>query len=194
MHTFTRAQLITALRKKTGLPEPMGHRIVGLILESMTEALKRGESADVPGIGTLVPRRSKRLSARNPKTGETLKLEPKVIPVLKVCGEMRQRLEDARRARRWFTIAYFNPKGFLCPTHQNFRQTECSIDTVLENLSRQMREVPLGAHMAMLWEGQLGRGEALGPRNIPTHVVYAGGAIEKLKLQIPLNHPRENHG
>jgi integration host factor subunit beta len=190
MRTFTRAKLITALRKKTGLPEPMGRKILEIILESMTEALKRGESADVPGIGMLVPRRSKRLSARNPKTGETLKLEPKVIPVLKVCGEMRQRLEDARRARRWFTIAYFNEAGSLCLAHQNFRQTECSIDTILQELSKQMEKHPMSAHMAMLWEGQLGRSEALSPRNIPTHAVYTGGAIEQLKIKMPLNYPQ----
>jgi integration host factor subunit beta len=187
MRTFTKAQLITALRKKTGLPELMGRKIVELILGSMTEALKRGESADVPGIGRIVPRRSKRLSARNPKTGERLKLKPRVIPVLKVCSEMRQKLEDARRARRWFTIAYFNPNGFLCPAHQNFKQMECSIDTVLEILSKQMEKIPMGAHVAMLWEGQLERGEALSPRNIPTHVVYSGGAIERIEIKIPLD-------
>jgi integration host factor subunit beta len=159
----------------------MGRKILEIILESMTEALKRGENVDVPGLGILISRKSKRLSARNPKTGESMKLEPRMIPVLKVCGEMRQGLEDARRARRWFTIAYFDEKKFLCLAHRNFRQVECSIDAILESLSRQMRMLPLGAHMAMLWNGQLDRAEALSPRNIPTHVVYSGGAIESTK-------------
>jgi len=181
MRTFTKAQLVTALRKKIELPEPMGRKILEIILGSMTEALKRGESVDVPGMGTLIPRKSKRLSARNPKTGESMKLEPHVIPILKVFGEMRQRLEDARRARQWFTIAYFDEKKSLCPAHRNFRQMECSIDAILESLSRQMRDLPLGAHMAMFWHGQLDRAEALSPRNIPTHVVYNGGAIELTK-------------
>ncbi|MGP9818646.1 integration host factor subunit beta [Salinarimonas sp. NSM] len=85
--------------------------IVGAILETIADALARGDRVELRGFGAFSVKRRDARIGRNPRTGETVAVAEKAIPVFKTGKEMRNRLnrdglgdhdddadEDAREA------------------------------------------------------------------------------------------------
>lgn len=66
--------------------------IVNAVLETISDALARGDRVELRGFGAFsVKRRDARLG-RNPRTGESVEVAEKAIPVFKTGKEMRVRL------------------------------------------------------------------------------------------------------
>ena len=58
--------------------------IVDTILETMTDALTRGDSIEIRGFGSFVVKEYESYTGRNPKTGELITVRPKRLPFFKV--------------------------------------------------------------------------------------------------------------
>jgi len=72
--------------------------IVNAILDTIVDALSRGDRVELRGFGAFsVKKRDARLG-RNPRTGETVDVSEKVIPVFKTGKEMRTRLNNENSA------------------------------------------------------------------------------------------------
>ncbi len=70
--------------------------IVNAILDEITGALARGDRVELRGFGAFsVKKRDARLG-RNPRTGENVEVEEKVVPFFKTGKEMRERLNDGQ--------------------------------------------------------------------------------------------------
>ena len=69
--------------------------IVNSILETIGDALARGDRVELRGFGAFSVKRRDARSGRNPRTGETVSVCEKVIPVFKSGKEMRKRLNLA---------------------------------------------------------------------------------------------------
>ena len=67
-------------------------KIVNAILDTIADALARGDRVELRGFGAFAVKRRDARTGRNPRTGETVPVEEKVIPVFKTGKEMRQRL------------------------------------------------------------------------------------------------------
>lgn len=66
--------------------------IVNAILDEITDALARGDRVELRGFGAFsVKNRPARLG-RNPRTGDKVSVEEKVVPFFKTGKEMRERL------------------------------------------------------------------------------------------------------
>ncbi len=77
--------------------------IVNAILDTITEALARGDRVELRGFGAFAVKRREARTGRNPRTGEAVSVLEKAIPVFKTGKEMRQRLNmeaSASPARR----------------------------------------------------------------------------------------------
>lgn len=70
--------------------------IVNAILEEITRALTRGDRVELRGFGAFSVKKRDARMGRNPRTGETVDVEAKMIPVFKTGKEMRLRLNDGR--------------------------------------------------------------------------------------------------
>jgi integration host factor subunit beta len=73
--------------------------IVNAILDTITDALARGDRVELRGFGAFSVKKRDARTGRNPRTGESVPVSEKVIPVFKTGKEMRQRLNKAEAAK-----------------------------------------------------------------------------------------------
>ena len=69
--------------------------IVNAILDTIADALARGDRVELRGFGAFSIKRRDARTGRNPRTGETVSVSEKLIPVFKTGKEMRIRLNEA---------------------------------------------------------------------------------------------------
>jgi integration host factor subunit beta len=70
--------------------------IVNAILDTIADALARGDRVELRGFGAFSVKKRDARTGRNPRTGETVSVAEKVIPVFKTGKEMRLRLNEAK--------------------------------------------------------------------------------------------------
>ena len=69
--------------------------IVNAILDTIADALTRGDRVELRGFGAFSVKKRDARTGRNPRTGETVSVSEKVTPVFKTGKEMRLRLNAA---------------------------------------------------------------------------------------------------
>jgi integration host factor subunit beta len=79
--------------------------IVNAILDTIADALARGDRVELRGFGAFSVKKRDARTGRNPRTGETVSVAEKVIPVFKTGKEMRQRLNAANVAAKPAKVA-----------------------------------------------------------------------------------------
>lgn len=70
---MTKAELVAAIADKTGLNRNQAKDALEAVLDSVTEALGKGEAVRLVGFGAFKPVSRAAGTARNPRTGETVK-------------------------------------------------------------------------------------------------------------------------
>ncbi len=70
--------------------------IVNAILDTIADALARGDRVELRGFGAFSVKKRDARTGRNPRTGETVSVSEKVIPVFKTGKEMRGRLNKGK--------------------------------------------------------------------------------------------------
>jgi DNA-binding protein HU-beta len=70
---MTKAELVAAIADKTGLNRTQAKDALEAVLASVTESLKAGQEVRLVGFGSFVPVTRKAGTARNPRTGATVK-------------------------------------------------------------------------------------------------------------------------
>lgn len=94
---MTKSELITLLAEKNPhLYLRDVERIVATVFDEISQALARGDRVELRGFGAFsVKHRAARLG-RNPRTGETVRVNEKYIPFFKTGKELRERLNGKR--------------------------------------------------------------------------------------------------
>ncbi len=69
--------------------------LVNAILDTIADALARGDRVELRGFGAFSVKRREARKGRNPRTGAAVAGSEKAIPVIKTGKEMRQRLNAA---------------------------------------------------------------------------------------------------
>jgi DNA-binding protein HU-beta len=70
---MTKAELVAAIADKTGLNRTQAKDALDAVLDSVTATLKAGQEVRLVGFGSFVPVERAAGTARNPRTGETVK-------------------------------------------------------------------------------------------------------------------------
>ena len=92
---MTKSQLIEYVTQKTKLSKTKTEEIVNCILDAMEHSLGTGNRIEIRGFGSWEVRRYKAYQGRNPRTGASVKVEPKKLPFFKVGKELRERINKA---------------------------------------------------------------------------------------------------
>ena len=88
-----KSQLIDALASEnTHLTQRDVERVVGVILERMTQALEDGGRVELRGFGAFSVRTRPARPGRNPRTGQPVQVRTKHVPFFKSGKELRARL------------------------------------------------------------------------------------------------------
>ena len=67
-------------------------RVVGVILDEITDALARGDRVELRGFGAFSVREHGARKGRNPRTGEPVDVARKQVPYFKMGKGMREKL------------------------------------------------------------------------------------------------------
>lgn len=72
--------------------------VVDGFLNAMKRALATGENIEIRGFGTFKVRKRKTRMARNPRTGESVEVPSRSVPVFKPSKHLRARVERLDKA------------------------------------------------------------------------------------------------
>jgi len=80
---MNKAELIDAVSGQSGLAKAEAARAVEAVFETITTALKSGDSVALLGFGTFVVKARAARPGRNPRTGETIEIAASKVPDFK---------------------------------------------------------------------------------------------------------------
>ena len=80
---MNKTELIAAVAEKAELSKKDAEKAVKAVLDSVEGALKAGEKVQLIGFGTFEIRERAAKEARNPRTGETVKVPAAKVPAFK---------------------------------------------------------------------------------------------------------------
>ena len=89
---MNKSELIELASEKLGQPKKKIESAVNLIFDLMTENLVQGGRIEIRGLGSFVTKTYQSYTGRNPRTGESISVEPKRLPTFKVGKELRERV------------------------------------------------------------------------------------------------------
>ena len=93
---MNKSELIEALAQDINVPHREAAAITNTVIDTMTEALARGESIEIRGFGSFVIKKYDSYEGRNPKTGKKIKVKPKKLPFFKVGKDLREQVNQNR--------------------------------------------------------------------------------------------------
>lgn len=77
---MNKTDLITAVAKATGLSKADAGRSVDAFIETVTKALKKGDTVTLVGFGTFAVKKRAARKGRNPRTGAEIKIAAAKVP------------------------------------------------------------------------------------------------------------------
>jgi len=86
---MTKADLVEEVAKKSDLTKKDAEVVVQTVLDSITEAIQRGEGVELRGFGSFRIRSRSPRQGRNPKTGLGVSVPAKNIPRFKPGKELK---------------------------------------------------------------------------------------------------------
>jgi len=87
---MNKTEFIDALASKTGLTKADSKKAVDAFLETVTDALKDGDKVSFIGFGTFESSKRSAREARNPRTGETIKIKATNQPKFKAGAALKE--------------------------------------------------------------------------------------------------------
>ncbi len=95
---ITKNDLVDAVYKSSDFEKQVIAEVVDSFLLQTRNALEKGATIELRGFGTFEPRlRKGRAVARNPKTGETLSVEPHFVAVFRAGKILKDKLWNLQK-------------------------------------------------------------------------------------------------
>jgi len=91
---MTKADIVDEIAKNTGLTKIETKAVVEGVLTTIMEAVSNGKRIELRGFGVFKSKERKPRIARNPKTGEEVPLEKRVVPIFKPSPEFLKKVND----------------------------------------------------------------------------------------------------
>jgi integration host factor subunit beta len=93
---MNKSELIEAVAAKAKITKKRSEDVVNLIFDSMVDAIAKGDRIEIRGLGSFVVKEYGAYVGRNPRTGESIRVEPKRLPFFKVGKELKERVDGSQ--------------------------------------------------------------------------------------------------
>lgn len=94
---ITKYDLVESIYQNTKCEKRIVQQVVENFLDEVKKSLESGSTIELRGFGTFEPRlRKGRISARNPKTGEKLSVNPHYVAAFRSGQELKKALWDLK--------------------------------------------------------------------------------------------------
>ena len=80
---MNKAELIDEIADSADLSKASAGRALDAAIDTITKAMKKGDSVTIVGFGTFSVRKRAARNGRNPRTGETIKINAAKVPAFK---------------------------------------------------------------------------------------------------------------
>ncbi len=90
-------ELVTAVAERTGLSRKDSDRAINAVLESIQDALAKGDKVSIVGFGTFEVRERGARTGRNPQTGEVINIPSSKVPAFKAGKFLRDSIATVNR-------------------------------------------------------------------------------------------------
>jgi DNA-binding protein HU-beta len=80
---MNKADLIDEIADSADLSKASAGRALDAAIDTITKAMKKGDSVTIVGFGTFSVRKRAARNGRNPRTGETIKINAAKVPAFK---------------------------------------------------------------------------------------------------------------
>src|SRR3984893_10611797 len=94
---MNKAELIDVLTDKLGSDRRSATAAVENVVDTIVRAVHKGESVTITGFGVFEQRRRAARVARNPRTGETVKVKPTSVPAFRPGAQFKAVVSGAQR-------------------------------------------------------------------------------------------------
>ncbi len=91
---MNKSELIKVLSEESDLPLEDASMVVNTFVDSMKDSLLAGERVEIRGFGSFKVKEYEGYTGRNPKTGESVSVEPKRLPFFRAGKELKEFLNQ----------------------------------------------------------------------------------------------------
>jgi integration host factor subunit beta len=107
---MTKSDLIEHVAEQNKVSKGRAEALVNSIFECLEEALRRDERVEIRGLGSFETRRYGSYKGRNPRTGDSVAVQPKRLPFFKAGKELKDLINaKLRRTQEMPAIATGEP-------------------------------------------------------------------------------------
>ncbi len=86
---MNKASLVDAVQNHLGGTKVQAEQVIDLIIESITSTLKKGEEVSIAGLGIFSAKQRAARTARNPRTGESIKVAAMRVPKFRAAKALK---------------------------------------------------------------------------------------------------------
>ena len=94
-----KADIANELYEKIGISKKEALNIVEIVLNTLKDSLRSGETVKIAGFGNFVVRRKRERKGRNPKTGEEIGIKPRKVVTFRPSHIFKQYISGDRDER-----------------------------------------------------------------------------------------------
>ena len=86
---MNKTELVAAVAEKIGLTKKDAERVINATVETITEALVKGEKVQISGFGNFEVKAREARVGRNPRTKETIEIPATRLPAFKAAKALK---------------------------------------------------------------------------------------------------------
>ena len=90
---MNKAELVSSVAEKSGLSKKDSEKAVDAVIESIQDALGKGDKVSMVGFGTFEVRDRAARKGRNPQTGEEIEIAATKVPTFKAGKGLKDTVE-----------------------------------------------------------------------------------------------------
>ena len=91
---MNKTELIAEVANKAGLSRKDAEKALGAVVETITEAVVKGDKVQLVGFGSFETKQREARTGRNPKTKETIEIPATRVPVFKAGKSLKDAVAE----------------------------------------------------------------------------------------------------